>query len=227
VRVGAVLWLSTIGLAAACGDPDLATSAPFATDTMPGVVDTPKTEPADVTISSSVVGDVQTAPTTAAWLGTEPPGTVIDTTAKRPDVGPCVDASMQLAPPLPSDEWQRFVLEAAPTGACGVSTVLMMSLVIPGTIDAPGTLVTIVTMPSELSTAQPGTPIDIDGRPATLQQSDRPDGPPATTIIAQFGSIVVNAHGFVDEDTVREIVASIVPLDDTAWAELVASVERG
>jgi hypothetical protein len=244
MRVLAVLVLSAAGLVTACGDPDLAgSSAPRATDTLSTIVSStpPATDHAGASIAPGASVDEparEPVPvTTAAWLVTEPPPPGIDTTAPSgatqptsvPSSAPsrCVDASMRWAPPLPSDAWQQFVLEAAPTGACGVTTLLMMSLVIPGTADAPGTLVTIVAQPTELAMAQPGTPIEIDGRPATLQASVSADGRPATTIIARFGDVVIDAHGFVDEPTLRRIVASIRQVDDAAWAELVASVDRG
>lgn len=244
MRVLAGLVLTAIALTSGCGDPDLAEgSAPPDVDSLPTVA---STSPDDTvrpgaTDSTGTVAPSTPAPapeSTAASLVTEPPQAASVTTASADGTPapiapattaapPCVGASMQWAPPLPSDAWQQFVLEAAPTGTCGVTTVLMMSLVIPESADAPGTLVTLVSVPAELAAPRAGTPIEIDGRPATVRASVGTNGEPATTIIAQFGDVVIDAHGYVDEATLRQVVTSIRQLDDAAWAELVAGVETG
>jgi|GEM_PF-5252587 len=141
-------------------------------------------------------------------------------------VTPCVDESTRYAPAIIPDGWNRFVLDASPTGTCNVSTVLFMSLVEPGTEQAPGTLVTFVTMPASATTAQPGEAIEIDGRPAVVQESTGPDGRPQTAIYLTIGAVVVDGHGNVDRTTLEELMATIVPFDEPQWAALVDEIEQ-
>jgi hypothetical protein len=139
-------------------------------------------------------------------------------------LGRCVDARSQYAPTIIPDGWQRFVLEAQPNGACGVATFLMMSLVIPGTADGPGTLITFVTGPASEATPQPGEHITINGNPATLQVLTAADGTPAASIDMLIGDVAINAHGNVDSTVLSELVATVGPLSDTQWAQLVSEI---
>ena len=136
----------------------------------------------------------------------------------------CVDAQSQLAPTFLPPGWQRFVLAAAPTGACGPPTILLMSVVLSGTADAPGTLVTIGTSFGPITTS--GEPMDINGVTGYLQEFTSPDGQPAGSVSMMINGVAVDAHGTIDSARLIEIVASIRPFDDAEWAALVESVQQ-
>jgi hypothetical protein len=129
--------------------------------------------------------------------------------------GPCVDASSQIAPTTP-DGWQRFVLHARPAGNCGPGPILMMSLVLPGK------LVTI-TIPG-VGGEPLGDPVVINGNTGFLSVSAMADGTPTASISINVGGVSVEAHGTVDKDQLVAIIASLHPLDDAGWADLVNSV---
>ncbi len=136
-----------------------------------------------------------------------------------------MDATTQLAPTiLPG--WQPFVLQALPTGICGQPTFLMMSLVLPGGSDSPGTLVTILTSPAAGAALQAGEPIAINGETGSLQQSAMADGQPANSINIVFGAVAIEAHGNADVETLTAIVAGMHLVDDSEWANLVGAVPQ-
>jgi hypothetical protein len=137
----------------------------------------------------------------------------------EPRLARCIDASSQYAPTAIPDGWQRAVLEIHPTGTCDVPIYLMMSLVEPGTDSGPGTLVTIAVMPASDSTPQPGSPIVINGREAVIHEA-------GNSIDLLTGSVAINVHGNADTATLQQIVATIGPVDDTQWAQLVAEIAR-
>lgn len=137
-----------------------------------------------------------------------------------PSNEPCVGPTLQMAPTPTPDGWNRFVLDARPTGSCGTGLLLMMSFVLPGTIDQPGTLVTIVTQP-----ATDSTPASMTGEPATV-------GPYRATVETSrlyvlAGDVVVDIHGNATTEQLRAIAETIRPLDDAEWAELVAAIDHG
>ena len=45
---------------------------------------------------------------------------------------------------------------------------------------------------------------------------------PAHSISFAVGPVWINAHGNVEADTLQAIAATIAPVDDAVWAELVA-----
>lgn len=94
----------------------------------------------------------------------------------------------------------------------------MMSLVKPGTDSAPGKLVTITVTAASDATPQPGTPIVINGYEAVIRLET------GSSIDVVTGSVAINVHGSVETETLQQIVATIGPLDDSHWAQLVAEV---
>ena len=147
------------------------------------------------------------------------PGTPVQQPQPR-----CVDARTQYAPLTIPDGWQRFVLAAQPTGTCGVSQFLMMSLVSPGTPDHPGMLATFVTSPASEANPQPGNRITINDHDATVQQSTLADGTPATSIDMIIDDVAINSHGNIDVAGLTDLMATIGPLSDEQWAQLVSEV---
>ncbi len=139
---------------------------------------------------------------------------------------PCVDAGTQYAPATVPPGWNRFVLEAQPTGTCNVTTVLFMSLVEPGTEQEPGALVTFVSAAASTTTPQPGQAIEINGHPAVIQESTGDDGNASTVIYLTIGDVVVDGHGNVDRDTLEALMASITAFDDEQWAQLVNEIDN-
>ena len=138
----------------------------------------------------------------------------------------CVDATSQIAPDYLPEGWQRFVLQIQPTGSCGQPIYLMMSVVLPGTVEAPGTLVTVITAPASTATPQPGDPVVVNGRSGTLRQETMADGQPASSLSIVIDTVAVEAHGNVDPQQLQDIVATMRPFDDVEWAELVNSVQQ-
>jgi hypothetical protein len=139
----------------------------------------------------------------------------------------CVDARTQYGPTIIPDGWQRFVLEAQPTGACGVAKFLMMSLVVPGTADGPGTLITFVSGPASDATPQPGERITINGHDVTVQRSTAGDGTVTASIDIVIDAVAINVHGSVDSAVLSDLVATIAPLSDDQWAQLVSEIGAG
>jgi hypothetical protein len=137
----------------------------------------------------------------------------------------CVGPRTQYAPAEIPDGWNRFVLEAPPVGTCDVSTFLFLSLVIPGTIDEPGTLVTFVSSPASSGIATTGEVIDINGVIGRLEESVQADGTPVSSITMQIGDVSIGAHGNTDPDSLLELMESIRLLDDDEWSQLVAEVD--
>jgi hypothetical protein len=133
-----------------------------------------------------------------------------------PTIGPCVDASSQIAPTTP-DGWQRFVLQARPTGNCDPGPILVISLV------RPGKLVTI-TLDSAGVPAPLGDPVMINGNKGFLSVSAMADGTPTASITIDIGGVPVEAHGTADKDQLVAIIASFHQLDATEWADIVSSV---
>jgi hypothetical protein len=131
----------------------------------------------------------------------------------------CVDATTQYAPALIPDGWERFVLQAQPTGTCDVAPYLFMSLVLPGTSAGPGTLVTIV--------VNPAVTVVADEVAGDVTEGIAADGSRATSAIVQIGGVTIDLHGNADAETLRAIVASIVPFSDAEWAQLVSEVDAG
>ena len=180
---------------------------------------------ASTSTSTSVaeVTALSTAPTTPIDV-TAPTGPVTLPDVVPPTLDNCVDAGSQVAPTSLPAGWQRFVLAAQPTGTCGQSTYLMMSLVLPGPTDGPGKLVTITTSPAAGSTLQQGEPVDINGFHGTIVRSAMADGTPTVSINIVINGVFVDAHGDADESELRDIVSSIGPVDDSEWANLVSEV---
>ena len=140
-------------------------------------------------------------------------------------VARCVDESSRAAPVGIPEGWKRFVLEVHPTGTCGVATYLWMSLVEPGTADGPGTLVNFVITPASVATPQPGQPITVNGRPATMQTTTGPDGRTQSSIDMQIGTAVVNGHGDVSPELLTEFMSSVALVDDSVWETLLSEAE--
>ena len=142
----------------------------------------------------------------------------------EPRLERCVDARTQYAPLSIPDGWSRFVLQAAPTGTCGVPTFLMMSLVVPGTAAGLGTLVTFVTGPASEWTPQSGEPIVINGNQGTLREDRASDGTATAAISFILDAVAIDAHGNVDAVVLHELVAGVGPVTDAEWAQLVSEV---
>jgi hypothetical protein len=138
-------------------------------------------------------------------------------------IGRCVDTRSQLAPTVIPPGWQTFVLQAQPTGSCGQYPFLMMSLVLPGSTDGPGILVTITASPASEATPQPGEPVVVNGQTGTLQEFTTADGQVARSISVVFDTVAVEAHGNVDSDQLVAIVAGMQPVSDAEWEALVSS----
>ena len=179
-------------------------------------------ESTSTTTSVAEAMALSTAPTTP--IDVTAPGPVTLPDVVPPTVDNCVDAGSQLAPTSLPAGWQRFVLAARPTGTCGQSTYLMMSLVLPGPTDGPGKLVTITTSPAAGSTLQQGEPVDINGFHGTIARSAMADGTPTVSINIVINGVFVDAHGDADESELTAIIASIAPVDDSEWANLVSEV---
>ena len=145
-------------------------------------------------------------------------------TQLEPRLERCVDSRTQYAPLSIPDGWSRFVRRAAPTGTCGVATILMMSLVVPGTAAGPGTLVMFVTGPASEATPQPGEPIVVDGREGTVWSERAADGSATAGISLVVDAVAIDAHGNVDATVLRELVASVGPVSDAEWAQLVSEI---
>jgi hypothetical protein len=131
-------------------------------------------------------------------------------------VGRCLDAQAQVAPTLLLAGWKRFVLTAHPSGTCEAFPFLMISL---GRAPAPGnesgTLVTIVTQPASLGAAT-----------ATEPSTDPLTAPIyGNRLVFRVGTVIVDVHGNADENSLRSIAASIRPLSNDDWAELVAEIQ--
>ncbi len=136
----------------------------------------------------------------------------------------CVDVETQYAPIGVPDGWNRFVLGVQPSGTCGPGPFLFMSMVVPGTEEAPGTLVTFTSLPSADVAPQPGEAIRVNDNAATLQRSVQADGASAALITMRIGGIAITGHGHVDDDTLIELMSTIGPLSDDDWGQLVAEM---
>ncbi|MEP4682580.1 MAG: hypothetical protein ABJ201_04315 [Nisaea sp.] len=134
----------------------------------------------------------------------------------------CVDERTQYAPGVVPEGWERFVLEAQPSGTCDVSTFLFMSLVAPGTPEEKGTLVTFVSSPGSAGTVAGGEPIDINGIEGRLEESIGADGTPSSRITMQIREVIIGAHGNIDPATLQEFMSSIQLLDEAEWSQLVS-----
>ena len=145
-------------------------------------------------------------------------------TQLEPRLERCVDARTQYAPLSIPDGWTRYVLQAAPTGTCGVTTFLMMSLVVPGTAAGPGTLVTFVTGPASEWTPQPGEPIVVNGNQGTLREDRAADGTATAAISFIIDAVAIDAHGNVDAAVLQELVAGVGPVTDAEWSQLVSEI---
>ena len=164
---------------------------------------------------AAIIGDLQPIDE-ALWPG-------IDT---QEPIGRCVDARSQRAPTVIPPGWQSFVLQAQPSGSCGQYPFLMVSLVLPGSPDAPGILVTITTSSVSEVTPQPGEPVVVDGQTGTIQEFTTADGQLASSINIVLDTVAVDAHGNVDSDQLVAIVAGMQPVSDNDWAALVSSVAQ-
>lgn len=136
----------------------------------------------------------------------------------------CVDARTQYAPLSIPDGWSRYVLQAAPTGTCGVPTFLMMSLVLPGTAAGPGALVTFVTGPASEWTPHPGEPVVVNGNQGTLRESRAADGTATAEISIVVDAVAIDAHGNVDAAVLQELMAGVGPATDAEWSQLVSEI---
>ena len=148
------------------------------------------------------------------------PGIAVDASLER-----CVGDRTRYAPADVPEGWTRFVLDAAPVGACDVDQFVFMSLVVPGTADQPGTLVTFVSTPASAGVTAVGEPVDINGVTGHLQSSTQADGTPSSTIILQLGDAVVDGHGNVDPATLVELMETVRLLGDDEWSQLVAEID--
>jgi hypothetical protein len=140
-------------------------------------------------------------------------------------LGRCVGPRTQYAPSEAPEGWSRFVLEASPVGACDVGTFLFLSLVIPGTSDKPGTLVTFVSSPASSGITTTGEAVDINGVTGRLEESVRADGAPVSSITMQIGEVSIGARGNTDPDTLLKLMESIRLLNDDEWTQLVAEID--
>jgi hypothetical protein len=132
----------------------------------------------------------------------------------QPEVGRCLDAQAQVAPTLLLAGWNRFVLTAQPSGTCEALPFLMMShRRAPGPGNESGTLVTIVTQPASLASTT-ATPTD----PLTAPIGNN-------RLVFRFGTVIVDVHGNANENDLRSIAASIRPLSNDEWADLVAEIK--
>ena len=139
----------------------------------------------------------------------------------------CLGERSQFGPAGVPEGWIRVVLEAAPIGGCNVDTFLFMSLVIPGTVDEPGTLVTFVSSPASTAGIATGEPVDINGVTAHLEESEQADGSPFSSIEMQVGDAFIRMHGNVDPATLIELVETVRLLNDDEWSQLVAEIDAG
>jgi hypothetical protein len=147
-------------------------------------------------------------------LSVREPGDWANLVHVQSPVGRCLDAQAQVAPTLLLTGWNRFVLTAQPSGTCEAFPFLMMSLGrAPGPGNESGTLVTIVTQPASLASST-GTPTD----PLTIPIGDK-------RLVFRFGTVVVDVHGNADENDLRSIAASMRPLSNDEWANLVAEIK--
>ena len=138
----------------------------------------------------------------------------------------CVDERSQYAPTIVPDGWNRFVMHIEPTGKCDVQPLLFMSLVEPGTATAQGKMVTIVVTPAIHSSPQPGALVEINGHEARLLTGSFGDGTPTPKISFVVDTVQIDAHGTnVDAETLQQIAATIAPVGDARWAQLVAEVQ--
>jgi hypothetical protein len=166
------------------------------------------------------IGDSAAEPTADVDGATEPVGD--ETLAPVQPASGCVDEHARYAPATP-EGWTRFVLDAAPSGACVAGPYLFMSLVRPTVDDAPPTLATFTVSP--LSPTQPdpdGESIVIDGVPAVLSAGTGPDGSEFSSITMHIDAVVVEGHGYIAASLLTELMSSIEALDATTWDELVA-----
>jgi len=142
-------------------------------------------------------------------------------------LGRCVGERTQYAPAEVPEGWGRFVLEAAPVGTCDVGSFLFMSLVIPGTLDQPGTLVTVISSPASAGPITAGEPVDVNGATAYLEETVQSDGSPASSIFMEVGDARIGAHGNVNPATLIELMGTVRLLDDDEWSQLVAEIDAG
>jgi hypothetical protein len=103
----------------------------------------------------------------------------------------------------------------------------MMSLVVPGNADGPGTLITIVTGPASQAIPQPGEQITVNGHQATIQRSALGDGTVSASIDMVIDAVAINAHGNVDVAVLSDLMATVGPLSDAQWAQLVFDIRAG
>ena len=75
-----------------------------------------------------------------------------------------------------------------------------------------------------ITQASPGTGehVVVNGHDAVLSEDAPVNGRPAHSISFAVGPVSINAHGNVDADTLQAIAATIAPVDDAVWAQLVA-----
>jgi hypothetical protein len=100
-----------------------------------------------------------------------------------------------------------------------------LSLVIPGTSDKPGTLVTFVSSPASSGIFTTGEAVDINGVTGRLEESVQADGTPVSSITMQIGDVSIGAHGNTDPDTLLKLMESIRLLNDNEWTQLVAEID--
>lgn len=138
----------------------------------------------------------------------------------------CVDDTTRYAPTALPEGWQRFVLDIAPDGACDVAPFLFMSLVVPGTEAAPGTLVTFVIGPSGGALpAGDGDVTMVGDHPAALWTATDPVRGEVSTVVFEIGDVVIDAHGDADVATLIALAESVELVDIATWEQLAAELQ--